>query len=142
MKLPDTSVSVVDVEGGVALDFSSTSDAAELRRRVAHMASMHNQGMHGSMTDGGMHGGRMGGTMHGGMVDGGMRGHMMDGGMHGHRMDGGMHGAMHMPESDVRVEDTERGARMVLKPKDPADLETLRAHARHMVTGGCPMASR
>jgi hypothetical protein len=48
-----------------------------------------------------------------------------------------------MPAATASVEDVEAGARLVLKPKDSAELEALRAplkqHAERMQHGGCPM---
>ncbi len=41
MKLEGVTVKMNEVEGGAALVFSTTGDVAELRRRVAHMAEMH-----------------------------------------------------------------------------------------------------
>ena len=43
MQVPGTTVTSADVEGGVALVFTTrTGDAAELRQRVRRMAEMHN----------------------------------------------------------------------------------------------------
>lgn len=39
-------------------------------------------------------------------------------------------GAGPLPAVDTAVEDTDRGARILLTPKDPADLELLRQRAR------------
>jgi hypothetical protein len=41
MAVPNTTARAEDVEGGVALAFTTTGDVAELRKRVAHMAEMH-----------------------------------------------------------------------------------------------------
>jgi hypothetical protein len=183
MKVPGTSKRAVDVDGGVALEFSTTGDVAEVRRRVARMAEMHNHGgpgggmmngmMGGGMADGGtmqghgMMGGGMadGGTMQGhgmmggGMADGGtMQGHgmmgggMADGGtMPGHGMmgggmaDGGMMGGGMMGggmmDAQARAEDTPQGARLIFTPKDPKDLDALRAHAKEHADRDCPMMS-
>lgn len=47
----------------------------------------------------------------------------------------------HVPHS-ARADNVERGARLVMTPADPKDLEALRAHVRehveHMQKGGCP----
>lgn len=43
MKVPGTTVRAEEVEGGSAMVFSTTGDVAELRRRVAAMAAMHNE---------------------------------------------------------------------------------------------------
>jgi hypothetical protein len=54
-------------------------------------------------------------------------------------------GGMMMPASTTSVEDVDGGARLVLRPKDPAQLEALRKHARmhaeKMSSGECPMMS-
>jgi hypothetical protein len=114
MAVEGTTVRAEDVEGGAAIVFTTTGDVAELRRRVAHMADMHNQ-HHG---------------------DG--HGHMM--GMHGM-----MAGGMMMPPATARSEEIEGGARLVLTPRDPAELANLRQHvhqhAEQMASGRCPMMS-
>ena len=117
--LEGTTARAEDVDGGAAMAFTTTGDVAELRRRVAKMAEMHDE-HHG---DG--HASKQG--MHGG-------------GMHG----GGMHEGMRMPPSTGRSEDIEGGARLVFTPRDPADLARLREHTRQhadkMASGhGCPM---
>lgn len=64
-------------------------------------------------------------------------GGMMKGGM--------MKGDMMIPAATASVEDIEGGARLILRPKDQAQLEVLREHARkhagQMTTGECPMMS-
>jgi hypothetical protein len=56
-----------------------------------------------------------------------------------------MMATMQSVPSTATVEDTEGGARITYKPKDPAQLDALRAnvrmHAQHMQSG-CPMMSR
>lgn len=104
LQIPGTTVTSADVEGGVALAFTTlTGDAAELRRRVQRMTETHHQHHTG--------------------------------------------GVMGMgPPSTASSEDIEGGARLILKPQDPAQLEALRQHARshaaRMAEGECPMASR
>jgi hypothetical protein len=130
MQVEGTAVSAEDVEGGVALTFTTSSDVAELRRRVTHMAQMHGQdgmGMHASADagDGQAHGGqRSDASQH-------------QGGM--------MASEMMMPAATARSEEVEGGARIVLTPQDAVDLERLREHARHMTermsSGQCPMMS-
>jgi hypothetical protein len=130
MQVEGTSVAAEDVDGGVALTFTTSSDVAELRRRVARMAQMH--GQHGM----GMH--ARAGADHG-HAHGGQRG---DAGQH---QGGMMPGGMMMPAATARSEEVESGARIVLTPQDAADLEKLREHARHMTqrmsSGQCPMMS-
>ena len=94
--------------------FTTTGDVAELRRRVARMAEMHDQ-HHGE-------------------------GHGSKTGMHA----GEMHDGMKMPPSTARSEDIEGGARLVFTPRDPTDLAKLREHTRQhaekMALGHeCPM---
>lgn len=64
-------------------------------------------------------------------------GGMMKGGM--------MKGDMMIPAATASVEDIEGGAWLVLRPKDQAQLEALREHAREragrMTAGECPMMS-
>jgi hypothetical protein len=54
-----------------------------------------------------------------------------------------MHMMMKMVPSDARAEDSDGGARIVLTPKDPAQLADLRAHVREhvaqMQSGHCPI---
>ncbi len=137
MKVPGTSMREVDVDGGAALEFSTTGDVSEVQRRVARMAEMHNHRgggmMNAEMTDGGAMQEHC--MMGGGMRDGGMmQGHgMMGGGM----MGGGMMGI----QADARVEDTPQGARLIFTPKDPKDLDALRRHTKEHAGQGCPMMS-
>lgn len=127
MMVPGTRVTSEDIEGGTAMVFTTTSgDVADLRARARRMAEMHNQmGQH--MMGPGMHGG-----MHGGE------------GMHGGGE--GMQSGMMMVASDATVVDIEGGARMELRPRDPAQLDELRAqtrkHSQRMASGQCPMMRR
>ena len=43
MRVPGTTVSVSDTEGGVAVVFKTTGEVTELSHRVRHMADMHNR---------------------------------------------------------------------------------------------------
>lgn len=130
MAVPGTQVAVADTADGEAVTFTTAPDqAAELRSRVHAMADMHNSHHQG----GGMEG------MHGGMQHNGM----MGGGSMGSSGGGG---AMPMmpPPSRAAVEDVEGGARLVVTPSDPADLDrlrsTVRMHVEHMrQTGTCEM---
>ena len=70
-----------------------------------------------------------------------MHAHMMHGGTMG---SGSAMGSGHMMvPSDARAEDIDGGARIVVTPKDPAQLADLRAHAHEhaaqMSSGHCPM---
>lgn len=109
LQVPGTTVASTEVEGGIALSFTTTTgDVAELRQRVRRMAEMHNQ-------------------------PGG--GHMMM----------GSHGGMMMHAATASAEDIEGGARLILQPKEPAQLGELREHVRmkaqRMAAGECPMMS-
>ena len=137
MAVPGTEVIASDTAAGEALTFKTASgDVAELRRRVHAMAEGHDHAA-ADMEHG-----------HGGMGHGaGMMGHgMMQGGSAGGGQGaGGGHG-MHevaMPPSRTAVEDVEGGARIVVAPDDPADLERLRSavrtRAQHMQQHGCQM---
>ena len=137
MQVEGTAVSAEEVEGGVALTFTTSNDVVELRRRVANMAKMH--GQHGME----MHG-EHGMEMHepagagDGPADGGQR---SDASQHqsgrmasGMKMpeSGMMASGMMMPATTARSEEVEGGARIVLTTQDAADLEKLREHAGQM----------
>lgn len=139
MQISGTTVTSADVEGGVALAFTtSTGDVAELRQRVRRMAEMHKHrhATGGMMMEGHGAGGAASEHDHGAAAkpghEGGGRGGMMMGGMM-------------MPGATASVEDSEGGARLILRPKDPGRLEALREHARmradRMAHGECPMMS-
>ncbi len=107
MEVAGATVTPDDVEGGVALAFTTSGgDVAELRQRVWRMGAMHNQ----DHAPGGM---------------------MMEG------------GGMTMPAATATVAHIEGGARVVLRPNDPAQLDALRDHVRthadQMARGECPM---
>jgi hypothetical protein len=140
MQVPGTTVTSADLEDGVALVFAtSTGDVAELRRRVQRMAEMHNryhaagEMMMGDQGPGGAGAEKEHGAGAAPGHEGRDRGGMM------------MGGGMMMPAATAAVEDIEGGARLVLRPKDPAQLEALREHARmmagRMARGECPMMS-
>lgn len=141
MQVPGTTVTSEDVEGGVALVFTTTSkgDVAELRQRVQRMAEMHNQ----HHAAGGMMMGCCGAAAPHEQGPGAGPGH--EAGGPGSTMMGGgmMGGGMMMPAATASVEDIEGGARLVLRPKDPAQLGALRQHVRaraeRMQHGECPM---
>ncbi len=117
MEVPGTQVSVADTQDGVAIAFTTSGDVAQLRQRVQGMAVRHEK----KMSRGGMMGS-------GGMGSGGMMGS-------GHMMK--------MVDSTAHAEDIDAGARIVLSPKDPAQLSELRDHVREhaarMAGGHCPM---
>lgn len=119
MAVPGTTVAATDEANGSAITFTTAEQVPELQRRVHAMVAMHDQ-RHG---DGGM--------KHEGMMGGGMMGNGK-----------GMNGMM-MPASHAAVADLETGARVVVTPKDPADLQKLQAavrmHAEHMQKQGCGM---
>lgn len=98
MQVPGTTVTSSNVEGGVALAFTTQGgDVAELRERVQRMTETHPEHHSGTVM------------------------------------------------STASSEEIESGARLVLKPQDPAQLEALREHARthaaRMAEGDCPMMS-
>jgi hypothetical protein len=141
MMVEGTTVRAEEVEGGAALVFTTTGDVADLRRRVARMTEMHNR--HQS------HGGMMGGPE--GHPEGRGRGQRHEHGApgergpHGGGMMGGQGMMMAMIPADARVEEIEGGARVVLTPQNPAQLQALREQVRHraerMTSGQCPMMS-
>lgn len=115
----DTKVSVSDVDGGVALTFTSErGDPELLLARVQHLAmaiELH------SRSGGGQRPGRGPGRGFGGAGP----------------------GMMMMTPSRATAEDLDRGARLVLRPMDATQLDRLRADARtwarQMESGECPM---
>ena len=129
MAVPGTQLAATDTEDGEAVTFTTSPDqASELRARVHAMADMHNRHHQAGATDG----------MHGGMPHGGAMG--------GGSMGSGGGGPMGMmpPPSRAAVEDVVGGARLVVTPNDPADLEALRSavrmHSERMQqTGTCAM---
>ena len=131
-----TSVTVEDAAYGAALVFVTTGDVAEVRKRVAALASMHND-HHSAMgplpdgTDaGGGHAGHAGHDAHAQHGDGG-------GGAHaGHA--GGMIGV----HSKATASDIDGGAKVlfVANGADVGKLQSeLRMHAQHLAGGTCQM---
>ncbi|ACG74489.1 hypothetical protein AnaeK_3269 [Anaeromyxobacter sp. K] len=119
MSVPGTRLSAEDTSSGEAVTFT-TSDpdqVSALRERVHAMAAMHARHHAGGDAD--------------------------RGAMHG--MHGGMAGMQMPPPSQASVEDVPQGARLVVTPNDPADLQalqsTVRQHATYMQEHGCPMMS-
>lgn len=115
MPVPGTLVAAADIENGAVLTFTTPDDVNELRLRVRRMADLHDE--HPSR-----HRGREMATN-----------------------PSGEPAAEHeaMPASSAEVEDVEGGARVTLIPKDSADLDELRAHAREHAAkisrGECPL---
>ena len=142
MEVPGTTVHVAEVPGAVAIDFVTTGDVAEVRRRAVRMAEMHNQ--HAEGGPGMMGGGMMHGDMASGSAGGpGMMGGGMTAGGGGPSMMGGGMMMGKMPPSQAREEELPDGARLILTPRDPKDLDALRQHASmhamHAGQGSCPM---
>ncbi|MCA9529561.1 MAG: hypothetical protein KC543_05460 [Myxococcales bacterium] len=126
MRVPGTTVVAADVDGGAALTFTTTEgDVAELRRRVRARADMHNKRMmkrqqcaaDASSTQ-----------------------------CQARRRDAAMAGREAMPPATASVEDVDHGARLVVRPKDPSQVDALRERvhmkAERMASGQCPMRSR
>lgn len=144
--VPGTSVSVEDTNTGAAFVFVTTSDVAELRKRVATMAQMHND-HHGSM--GPLPDGNAADPGHAGHDMGGHAGHDMGGGggHAGHDMSGGgKHvghaGGMIGVHSKAGASDVEGGAKIAFTAggADVAKLQAeLRMHAQHFSSGTCEM---
>lgn len=146
MMAEGATVAVSDTDNGVALTFTTASgDVGDLRTRAGHMTQMYSMhhGQRGMMWH--AHGGGMMGAGPGpGAMGGAGMAHgpgAMGGGMaHGAGMAGpsGM-----MPAASATVEEVDGGARILLTPTDPADLEALRqhvrAHSERMGSGECPM---
>jgi hypothetical protein len=122
MSVPGTQLGAEDTTTGEALTFTTTPDqASALREKVHAMADMHNR--HHASGEG------QSGT--GGMMPGGAMG------------GGGMPMMQMPPPSHATVEDLPDGARLLVTPNDPADLQrlqsTVRSHAEQMREHGCGM---
>lgn len=160
MAVPGTTVAAEEVEGGAALAFTTSGDVEELRRRVHRMAEFHNQ-HHGPAAAScescphrqqgscncphhGKEGCHCPKHQQGGCPcpGHGAAGHH-GGGHHGGGMHGGPHKGMGAPKATATAENIQGGARIVLRPQDPAQLPALRehvtAHARRISQGECPM---
>lgn len=151
-----TSVTVEDTTTGAALVFVTTGDVADVRQRVAAMASMHNE-QHaamgplpdGTQTAGGHAGHDMSGSNQEGHDMGGMNheGHDMSKmNNEGHDMSGGNHaghaGGMIGVHSKAAASDIEGGAKIIFiaNASDVAKLQgELRMHAQHLASGSCAM---
>lgn len=125
MVVQGADVAVSDTEGGVALTFTTDApDVSDLRTRVRSMAQMYE-----------MHRGH-----------GAMMWHQMRGEGIGHGSGMGMEhmaGSGPMPAASSTVTDTDKGARIELRPTDASQLDTLRQHVRlhqqRMHSGECWM---
>lgn len=120
MKVQGTAVQAKDVDGGVAFVFTTkTGDVVDLRQRVRHMAQMHGANAAGMMTTTTVSG------VHRAPRDVKIR-------------------REPMPASEASAEDVEHGARLVIRPKDPAQLPGLRRQVRTLAKsmahlhGECP----
>jgi hypothetical protein len=146
VSVPGTSVSVEDVSGGAALVFVTTGDVADLRRRVAAMAAMHNehhQAM-GPLPDG--PDGNDAGSGHAGHDMKGDANPGAGGGHAAHGMSGSEHdkhaGGMIGVHSRALASDVDGGARItfVANSADMAKLhDELKMHAQHLAAGTCRM---
>lgn len=154
MAVPGTQVAASDTVGGEVLTFTTaTGDVGELRRRAHAMAEMHErhhamgsgmQHMGGGMGHGGAMMGPSGGMGHGSTMMGPSGGTMGGGSIAGGESPGGHQShAGTMPPSRATVQDVEGGARIVVQPSDPADLDRVRSavrdEAEHMRQHGCGM---
>lgn len=145
VEVPGTSVAAEDSATGGALVFVTTGDVAEVRKRVAAMAAMHND----HQAEMAANGGTMVGMDHGDMgamkgMDHAHMGHMGGAGGAGMGGAGGMDhaGMMAMMNSQVAVEDVDGGARLAFtaQPADVAALQAgLREHAQQLAGGTCAM---
>jgi len=134
MGVPGTAVATSNVPGGVALAFTTPKgDIMELRAHVRGMADMHNAS--GTTMMASLRGpnnasapnasDKVADTACGGM---------------------GMSGGTMMPPASASVVDIDGGARLILTPKDPAQLVALRQHASicasRMQHGQCGIMGR
>jgi hypothetical protein len=124
MNVPGTQISSAEAVNGETINFTTTGQVSELRRRVNASASMHNERhatLHGPMGDG--------------MKEGGAS---MNGGVMGHdrAMD-------RIPPSKATVSELLQGASVTVTPNDPNDLQKLRSvvqmYVQQMQTNGCAM---
>jgi hypothetical protein len=160
MALPGTTVQATEMSDGMAMTFTTSGDAGELRKRVRSMADRMNDhssggmGMHDMMMGGGgMGSGMMAGDGGHGMKGGGMGpgmmsadgGHGMMGGSGMMAADGG-HGMMGgmMPPVHAQAEDVAGGARLHMTPLDPSRKGELKQHMQQHAqmmnqAHGCPM---
>jgi hypothetical protein len=159
MGVQGTKVEATNTDTGAALTFTTTGDAAELRRRVTALAEMHNahhsgQGMAGHDAAGcscPKHEGEAkacncpshaAGPGQGGSGCAGCAEEEGQACAHCQRHGTGGHG-MKMPASRATTEEVPGGLRLVLTPVDATQLDALREgvrhHAEQMSSGQCPM---
>jgi hypothetical protein len=143
VSVPGTSVTVEDAPGGAALVFVTTGDVADLRRRAAAMASMHNE-HHQAM--GPLPDGSDTGSGHAGHDMSGHADHAAGGGHAEHGNSGSGHeghaGGMIGVHSKALASDIDGGAKItfVANSADTAKLHgELRMHAQHLAAGTCRM---
>lgn len=137
MQVEGTTARVEKLDDAVRVEFETTGEVDELRRRVQKMARMHNAHRGGA----GMVHGRQGkGHM---MQRGPMRGH----GMHGESPEMRQRMMRMMAGTTVETEETEGGVRLRMEPEQPEQLDELHQMVQRraqmmekMERGeGCPM---
>ena len=158
--VPGTSVTVEDAPNGAALVFVTTGDVADVRRRAAALAQMHNE-HHAAMgplpdgtEDSSAHAGHDAHAGHGDHGAGGGHdahaGHGDHGAGSGHDAHAGHAGGAHAGHaggmigvhSRATASDVEGGAKVtfVAGGADVAKLQgELRMHAQHLAAGTCAM---
>lgn len=105
VQVPGTRVTSNDVEGGTALDFQTSSDhVADMRQRVREIAAIYNHHESGDALD----------TTASAQGANNPR----------------VHHDLGMPVGSASVEEIAGGARLVLRPDDPSQLQALRERAR------------
>lgn len=126
MNVPGTRVEATDTADGETLSFTTSEPdkVEQLRQTIQHVGAMHQRGQ------------AMGGKGHAGQCP--------ECPMH-EQMQAGMRGMGHI-DANARVENIEGGARLVLTPVNPDDMEKLRRevrqHAEQMAAGQCPMMQK
>lgn len=133
MKVAGTTVSAHDSDGAAVLEFETTGDVAELQRRVNEMAAKHDSMECPMMA--GHAGGPAAGTATPAASTPPPASNDPKAAMQAE------HQLMH--SATLSAEPTEKGARLIFRPSDPAQLEQLRVavhkKAEHMSHGGCGM---
>ena len=142
VSVPGTSVTAEDTPTGAALVFVTTGDAAELRKRVAAMAAMHNEqhGAMGPLPDGSEAGGGHAGHDMSAMQGSAGGGHDMSAMQN--KAHAGHAGGMISVHSKATTADVQGGAKIAftVASGDVAKMQTeLRMHAQHLAGGSCKM---